>query len=323
MDEFRFEPGDVMPGENAAKVAASVSRFLMEDVVDSVVFDEAYRVLDGIFGPLNELERREILQRWFDERSLSAVDAAIRATYHMLVFREGATLAAVRDGFVALDRRGPFATVLMSHSYVLPEYRRSGVAALIRAAPVAYARRDCEAAGLSDVPTTLLCEMEPIDPTQRDTVVRLMAYGRAGFRVVAPQLAPYAQPDFRDVAALGIDAVPLPFLMLVRQVGEEHKTTIGWERYVSAIDGLQAIHGPSVHTPQLAEIRALVLKNFEAGGEIPLLALPTDLSEIAAFAPLLRAAVLPSYPPAWRGQRPLGTVNAEIQQLMATWQEVS
>lgn len=323
MDEFLFEPGDVMPGENAAKVAAAVSRFSLENVVDLASFDEGYRVLDGVFGPLNELERREILQRWFVERSLSADDAAIRATYHMLLFREGGKLAAVRDGFVALDRRGPFATALMSHSYVLPEYRRSGVAALIRAAPVVYARRDCEAAGLGDVPTTLLCEMEPIDPTARDTLVRLMAYGRAGFRVVAPQLAPYAQPDFRDVLALGIDAVPLPFLMLVRQVGEEDKTTIGWERYASAIEGLQAIHGPSVFTPQLSEIRALVLQNFTAGGEIPLLAIPPDVSDIAAFAPLLRAAVLPSYPAAWRGDRPLGTVNAELHELKNTWQEVS
>ena len=297
--DFSFGPGDVAPGENAAKVSDALARFRFEEARDLAAFDEGFRFLDALFGPLNEMERREVLERWFVQGSLSPPTDPIRARYHMLLVRDDqGTLVAVRDCFCAIDPLAPRIVVLLSHSLVLPPWRRTGIAGLLRAAPAVFARNDADEAGLHGTEILLVTEMEPVDLTAPETVVRLVAYSRAAFRVIPPQLAPYAQPDFRDVEALGVPAAPIPFVLLVRQVEQEDRATLTWERFTAILDGLGAIHRPSVYPPQVAEIRQYALQHADPtpGAVIPLLPAPIDPANPNALAPLLRSAVHPLFP---------------------------
>ncbi|MGK4009190.1 hypothetical protein WMF31_41710 [Sorangium sp. So ce1036] len=317
------DPRDVCPGEGPEKVARALARFSVDEVRDAASFDEGYAALDAVFGPKGELERREVLTAWFAGEHTDPA-APVVATYHMLLARgvDGdGRLAGVRDCYVTLDRAARRCVVLLSHALVLPAFRRTGLAALLRAAPVALARRALDAAGLGGAEVLLAAEMEAVDPDDRDTVVRLLAYGRAGFSVVPPAVLPYAQPDFRDTAALGVAAVPLPLLAVVRQVGEEERPDIPRDRAASFLRHYQAAHAREVSQEELAPIRDNALARLEAfpGERVPLVRIPRGPEEIAGFAPLLRSAVMPLYPPAWRGEAPLDAPERELERLVAAW----
>jgi hypothetical protein len=297
-DPFVITPGDVGPGEPPDKVAAALARFRCEDAVTLDAFDRGYELLHAQFGPLNEFERREVLEAWFVQRSRSPPEAPIRAFYHLLTLLDSdGRVAAVRDGFSAVDVRARRVVELMSHGLVLPEWRRSGVAALLRAAPVVYARRH----GPPGAELSVVAEMEPVTRTKPDTLVRLVAYGRGGFRVIPPPLLPYAQPDFRDVDALGIEAKPIPFMLVVRQVGEEDRDTISVRRAMAIVDHIAAIHRPSVSPAQLDRTRALATRGLDPGGpDLPLWRLPTSMTDTERITPLLDDNVLPLFPAEWQ-----------------------
>ncbi|WP_437484822.1 hypothetical protein WME75_45920 [Sorangium sp. So ce1014] len=323
------DPRDVCPGEGPEKVARALARFSVDEARDDASFDEGYRALDAVFGPKGELERREVLSAWFAGQKTDPA-APIVATYHMLLARgvDGGDgrLAGVRDCYVTLDRAARRCVVLLSHALVLPAFRRTGLAALLRAAPVALARRAIAAAGLGGaggdgVEVMLAAEMEAVDPDDRDTVVRLIAYGRAGFAIIPPAVLPYAQPDFRDIAALGVTPVPLPLLAVVRQVGEEERDDIPRARAESFLRHYQTAHAAEVSPGELAPIRENALARLAAfpGERVPLIRIPRGPAEIAGLAPALRSAVMPLFPPAWRGKAPLDDPARELERLSAAW----
>ncbi|MEQ1501438.1 MAG: hypothetical protein ABMB14_04365 [Myxococcota bacterium] len=304
MTPLPFAPGDLGPGEDPDKVAASVARFACADADDDASFDLGYRLLDAQFGAANELERREVLAAWFRTGSLSPPGGPIHARYHLVLARDrtrDGAVAAVRDGFSAVDVANRRVVSLMSHSLVLPDWRRTGVAALLRAAPVVHARTDAAALGVPDAEIVLVAEMEMTDPTAADTAIRLIAYRRAGFKVVPPPVVPYAQPDFRDCVALGIEPVPLPFVLLVRQVGEERRDTLPAARAIAILDHLAVIHRPAVDPRQLGPIRAHALRNvLDPRAELPLWDLPTGPDDTPRLTALSKDRLLPLYPEAWR-----------------------
>jgi hypothetical protein len=168
----------------------------------------------------------------------------------------------------------------------------------------------------------LIAEMEPASPEDRDTVVRLLAYGRAGFRAVPPAIFPYAQPDFRDLTALGVPAVPLPLLMVVRQVGEEARLEMPRARVEACLRQVQSVHACDSRPEDIAPIRDHALRALSAfdGDPVPLLRLPEGRGEIATLAPLVRSAVLPLYPAAWR-RGEIGDPASEAAALAAAWGE--
>ncbi|WP_441289613.1 hypothetical protein ACSRUE_02490 [Sorangium sp. KYC3313] len=318
------DPRDVCPGEGPEKVARALAQFSVDEAQDGAAFDEGYRALDAVFGPKGELERREVLWAWLTGAHTDA-GAPITATYHMLLARsaDDGRLAGVRDCYVTLDRAARRCVALLSHALVLPAFRRSGLAALLRAAPVALARSAIERAGIAAEQAEILlaAEMEAVDPDDRDTVVRLIAYGRAGFAIVPPDVLPYAQPDFRDTAALGVTPVPLPLLAVVRQVGEEERDEIPRARAESFLRHYQAVHAREVSQGELAPIRENALARLAAfpGERVPLIRIPWGPAEIAGFAPVLRSAVMPLFPPAWRGKAPLDVPERELERLCAAW----
>lgn len=319
---FDFQPGDIAPGEGAEKVAAALSRFELVSVRTPDEFSAGFALLDAQFGPTGEIERRETLEKWLAAGSLSRPDAAIHARYHMLLAYDGERLAGVRDCFVTVDPRAGRVVVLLSHSLVLPEWRRTGLAALLRAAPAVLARHDAATDGIANPEIILAAEMEMVEPHDRASVIRYIAYGRAGFRAISPTLLPYAQPDFRDLEALGItEPRPLPFVAMVRPLGVEDRAEIAREHVAAVVHHFQAVHASHCKPEHLAVIRDHALRALAADPRpvLPLITPPRDTAHVAELAPLLKGRVAGCYPAAWWGRDKIGDPDVDLPALIAAW----
>jgi len=301
-------------GDDRSKAAHAAGRFALELATDRAQFEEGFALLDLQFGPLGEMEREEVLSAWFERGSLSPPDAPIQARYHMVLARdEHGTIAGVRDMFVTTDRAANLSVALLSHSLVLPPFRRTGLASLLRAVPVPLAQ-----AVLPGAEIMLCAEMEMVRPDDRDSIVRLMAYRRAGFQVIPPAVLGYAQPDFGEWRD---DARPIPLLAIVRRIGSESDTTIPRGRawaYVAHYHAAQSCH---CDPRQIAAIRANAEQAFAVHPDdpIPLLPLPSHPDERELVRPLLRSVAFRAYPKAWQGAEPLGDPDADLHALALAW----
>ncbi|EYF06030.1 hypothetical protein [Chondromyces apiculatus] len=322
-----IQPDDVPASEGGDKVSAALQRFTLDVAVNQADFDTGYRALDAMFGPRGEIERPEVLLRWSSgpRHPPAAWPTQVQSAYHLILARDherSGDLAGIRDCFVTLDVRARRCVVLLSHTLVLPPYRRTGLAALLRAAPIGLCRRALAAAGLD--PTSaeiiLFAEMEPVVAEEPDTVIRLLAYGRAGFRVIPPATFPYVQPDFRNLAALSLDASPIPLLAVVRQVGEESRTTMPRARAQGCLEQIHAIHACDNRLEDIHALQAHTMRALSAwtGKDLPLLPLPTGAGALAAIAPLVRSEVLAHFPERWR-QNPLEDPADERAAIAAAW----
>lgn len=227
-------------------------------------FAAAYERLWSTFGPRGEMEQARVVGdrlAWDPARPLGG---AARA-YELLVLRRGGAIAAVRDhtAVVRVDgegrpRPGPV-VVHLSHAFVEPAHRGSGLAAWLRALPLAAARRCARAAGCApDAPIVLAAEMElsdaavaaaPDDPQAYG--LRLRSYEHAGFRKVDPAAAPYAQPDLRPPELLaGAAPRAVPLALIVRRVGREAERAMPAAELAAVVDAIYAVYG--VHVPPLA-----------------------------------------------------------------------
>jgi GNAT superfamily N-acetyltransferase len=301
-------------GDDRPKAAAAAKQFALEPVRGRPQFEEGFALLDLQFGPLGEMEREAVLTAWFDRGSLSPPDAAIQAHYHMVLARdERGTLAGVRDVYVTTDRAKNRVVALLSHSLVLPPFRRSGLAALLRAVPVALARE-----ALPHAEILLCAEMEMVRPDDRDSIVRLMAYGRAGFQAIPPQAIGYAQPPFGEWTD---DARPIPLLAIVRRIGAESERTISRERARAFAAHYQAAQRCHCDPRQVDAIAANVERALAAHPEDPLalLPLPRHPAEHDLVRPLLRSVAYRAYPPAWHGPAPLGDPDSDLRALALAW----
>ncbi len=301
-------------GDDRAKAAQAARRFTLEPVTERGQFEEGFALLDLQFGALGEMEREPVLTEWFDRGSLSPPDAAIHAQYHMLLARdEHGTIAAVRDLWVTTDRAANRVLVVLSHSLVLPPYRRSGLASLLRAVPVALARR-----ALPDAAVMVCAEMDMVRPDDRDSVVRLMAYGRAGFQAIPPDVIGYAQPPFGEWTD---DARPIPMLAIVRPIGSENAATLPLESARAFVAHYHAVQDCHCDPRQMAAVRANIERAFAAHPDDPitLAPLPRHPAERELVRPLLRSVAARSYPEAWRGDAPLGDPETDLEALALHW----
>lgn len=268
----------------------------------SAEFARAYAALDGEFGARGELERREVVERWIARDAGGAwarPTPSLRARYHLLeATTEQGELAAVRDCHVVVDTVRGVAVVYLAHVLVLPAHRRGGLSALVRAVAVSLGRRAlAELCPAATTPELLMAaEMEPASADDAASVVRLVAYGRAGFAAIEPSVLPYAQPDFRDPALIDGTPEPIPLLAVVRRVGHEGERTLPAslaEAFVTHLyDGVFSSHCRAEH---LAGARAHALDTLRASGlaNVPLCPLPRDVSDSAALEPISRGRVLP------------------------------
>jgi hypothetical protein len=290
---------DVFPGEGVLRFQEALARFPAREVVDpdSPDFEAAWRVLHDYFGPRNEIEPRAALERWLREPIESG---PIRCRYHLVVWRdEHGEIAAVRDGFVTTDIEAERCVVLLSHSFVAEPHRRAGLAALLRTAPATLARNDLRERGLDPdrTPTLLVAEMEPVEPDRLDTVVRLFAYAKAGYRALLPAAMPYFQPDFRDLAALGEPPHHVPMLLMVRRLDDHRARTLPAALAAAIVHHLAVVHLRAVRAVDLDVATAHALGRLAVWtGDVPLLDLPLLGTQAGRLVPLLRVNMQPLYP---------------------------
>jgi GNAT superfamily N-acetyltransferase len=246
---------DLAPGDRGA-AAFDWSELTIRRVggAGDADFAPAYDRLWAEFGPRGEMERREVIAaRLAWDPARPAGGAAL--LYELVVVRRTGTIVALRDhtAVVLLDARGrprPGPTVVhLSHVLVEPAERRSGLAAWLRALPLAAARRCARAAGRTGDPAVVLvAEMEHPAPA---ALARLRAYERAGFRKLDPAAAPYAQPDFRppDVLAV-VPPEPVPLALVLRRVGREDEAVMPAAEVRTVVESLYAVY--EIHVPAAA-----------------------------------------------------------------------
>ncbi len=175
---------------------------------DDPLFETAYGALGEHFGIGESMERAEVIAQRM------AWPAELGMRYGLFLVRDAAgEIAAVRDHTAILSQDGAACTVHLSHLLVAPAWRRTGLAGWMRALPLATARPFGK-------PTTLAAEM--------DGDLAENAYTRAGFRKVDPDRIRYLQPDFRPPAEIDRTGglAPVPFKLVIRQVGREHETAL-------------------------------------------------------------------------------------------------
>lgn len=285
----------------SAEAALSGGDYTLAPVRTRAELDAAYAVLHGWFGVRGEIERREVFDDWLGTPDGRWVEG-LRVRHHVTVARarDGA-IAAVRDTHVVYDPDGRRCVVYLSHAYVEPPHRRTGLAQRLRELPLAHARVDLAEWGAGDAAVLLGVEQEPVATGLEETVVRLVAYGRSGFRAIDPGALPYCQADFADVAASGAPARPLPLLAVVRHVGHEGAAELPRALAEAFVRHIYAVAGTHCRAADLDAPRRHALDALAAcaGPTVPLLPMPRAIDDHAALAALHEDACRPRFPAAW------------------------
>jgi GNAT superfamily N-acetyltransferase len=212
-------------------------------------FERAYDRLWQAFGVDDEMEERAVIEGRLAWRPDEPV-AGQALLYELVAVEADGELVAVRDHTAILrtDAGGaerPSTVVHLSHAWVDPGHRRTGIAAWLRAFPLAAARDCAEIAGLpSPGAVDLVAEMEPLVPEHPARATRLRAYERAGFRMIDPARVAYLQPDFRPAAAIDATGVrPVPFVLIVRRVGLEDEPSLPPAEVRAIVSALYRMYG--------------------------------------------------------------------------------
>lgn len=239
-------------------------------------FDVAFGALWAEFGANSEVEQPTILSRrllWNGDRLVEG--CALR--YRMVLLKSQGKLAAVRDHTAIVSERIGGAIVHLSHSFVAPEWRRTGLAGWLRALPIQTARK-CLAAQQrpADSPITLAGEMKFLDRDDPSTFVRLKAYEKAGYLMIDPRRVGYLQPDFRTPDEIDLSGGPRPLslALVVRRVGKEKERTLSGAEALDIAQALYRMYGASFRQRDMAPLEAS-LQNYPARDELVDLLPPT------------------------------------------------
>src|SRR5262245_30179517 len=196
---IEFLPGELAPGDGKAlqldRRNLEIARICSSD---DPLFTLAYEQLWTAFGSHDTVESREILTRrlaWYPATMIGK----FLLRYEMILVRREDQFVAVRDHTAVVSRQSeaPYVVVHLSHVLVDPLWRRTGLAAWLRAWALQTARACLNVAALSTAPIALVAEMEHADAQFPGRMIRLKAYEKAGFKKVDPGAVNYFQPDFR------------------------------------------------------------------------------------------------------------------------------
>lgn len=287
--------------EGDAKGPAALARFRLSLVGSEADpdFARAQALLDAEFGAKGELETLVAIRGYLAR-------ATPTLGYRLVVAKdEDGAVAGVRDCHVAEDAAAGRVVVFLSHVVVLPAYRRSGLAGLLREVPATLGRRAAEALRAQtgrEVDLLLAAEMEPADAADPDSLVRLVAYGKSGFKVIDPRALPYCQPDYREHVRIDETGLrPVPLLAVVRWVGHERARELPRPLAAAFVTHLYRIVGAHCRESDLAAPRAHALGALAAWPRdlVPLLDPPSSPSvddDARAWEPLSREVVLSYYP---------------------------
>ncbi|HXG49003.1 MAG TPA: GNAT family N-acetyltransferase [Methylomirabilota bacterium] len=252
-----FLPGDLAPGEVKSRELPT-GEFTVHCVRSGAdpLFARAFERLWAEFGARHEMEQPEVIARRLTWHPAQATgDCWLR--YEMLVVRRRDEVVAVRDhtAVVACPDGAAHAVVHLSHVWVEPAWRRTGLAGWLRAWPLQTARACLAAAGQPmDSPVTLVAEMEHPEEGLPERMIRLKAYEKAGFKKIDPNVVPYLQPDFRPPAEIdaGGGPKPLPFGLIIRRVGREAQDCIRGAEIRHLVTALYRMYGAGFRERDMA-----------------------------------------------------------------------
>ena len=257
----RWIEADLAPGDQGAR-RLDVTRLELRAIhsVDDPAFAPAYEFLERTFGAAGALERRDVLARRFAWPTSPQEDgSALR--YEMLAIADAAgNLAAVRDHTAVLSQQTPGAIVHLSHVLAAPAWRRAGLGGWLRALPVQLARDLSRDSGHEAGSITLVAEMEAAPPAGYPQPPSLLAYQKAGFRKIDPARVSYFQPDFRAPEVIDRDGGPrpLPFSLVIRQIGREHETALTGAQVRSLAHALYRVYRDGCRPDDLAPLLAAI-----------------------------------------------------------------
>lgn len=252
IDPCDLAPGELIPHKN---LPPDIELCRVEPA-DASLFELAYQLLEKEFNLANEIETREVLMDRLGWRVDPVDRGGILMDYELLVLKVAGEIAAVRD-HSAIVSQGEV-TVHLSHVLVLPQWRRSGLATLLRTLPVTFARRIAALAGVPDPFVTLFCEMDPYDPTSAIHQIRRASYEKAGFLSI-PSGHGYLQPDFRSTASIHSDPNgprPVALDLLFRRIGRENETQINRTELIAHISRIYQMYGRNIAPEHMASYLA-------------------------------------------------------------------
>jgi GNAT superfamily N-acetyltransferase len=284
MSTRRWIQSDLAPGDARAS-RLDVSGLALRAVasVDDPAFAPAYGFLAETFGPSGALERVDVLaQRFAWPRHAHADGWTLQ--YELLSISDAdGNIAAVRDHTAAVPpgdaEQTPQVIVHLSHVLVAKRWRRSGLGGWLRALPVQVARdclrlsgRETDAAAM-----TLVAEMEEAAPGADERPASLLAYEKAGFRKLDPAQISYVQPDFRAPEEIdrGGGPRPLPFSLVLRQVGREDENEVSGAQARALARALYRIYRDGCRASDLAPLLARVEGDYPPPGKRVRLVPPT------------------------------------------------
>jgi hypothetical protein len=272
-------PADLAPGDK--RFPARDWAALHLDIIDSPahpLFSAAFDTLWSEFGPSGEMESLPVIESRMQRLPAAAPDGfAMR--YRLMVVRHAGEIAAVTDQTAILANEGREIIVHHSHVLVAPAWRRTGLAGWIRALPVATARELMRSIELPPAtPVTLALEMEHPDASVPQTLIRLAAMEKAGYRKVDPSRSSYLQPDFRAVHEIDASGPrPLPFALVLRRIAREHEETITAGEVRRIATALHAMYARELRAAEIETVRTSFDRNHPPDdATIPLVA-PTFL----------------------------------------------
>jgi len=242
--------------------------------------ERAYDLLWSEFGPRHEMEQKSVIDRRLGWNP-AEVSRGFSLMYRVVVVIDGDQLVAARDHTVILchDPLHPLALVHLSHVWVDPAWRRTGLAGWMRALPIQTARDALAATGLPmELPITLVAEMERDQQRDKEQFVRLKAYEKAGFRRVDSKRIDYCQPDFRmpeEIDRSG-ETILIPLLLILRQVGHEDDASICSSEILRIVSALYYMYGLEIRDQDM-RVAYNTLSHYPPEGQAIALEMPTQV----------------------------------------------
>jgi hypothetical protein len=257
---FEFIPEDLAPGDKKA-LELNYRDFQIARICSSAhpLFDLAYERLWAEFGSHHTVEPREVIEQRLAWHPAATIGNH-RLRYEMILVQQQNQFAAVRDHSAIMAirrRRAPYTVVHLSHIFIDGPWRRIGLAGWLRAWPLQTARACLASARLPlNSPVTLVAEMEHSDSQLPERMIRLKAYGKAGFKKIDPSRVNYFQPDFRPPTEIDNSGGPrpLPFALIVRRVGREQEEVIRGEEVREIAECLYTMYGAGFRAQEMAPV---------------------------------------------------------------------
>ena len=252
---------DLAPGDHKSTsfTTENITFHSVESTQDPL-FETAFTTLTEFFGARREMETRSVIEQRFTWNAAPLLSNQPLLHYCMiLALGSQKNVAAVRDysAIVPPASEPPRVTLHLSHLWINPTHRRTGLAGWMRALPLETGRTLLAQANHSpDAPMTLIAEMELPDGKDEERDLRLLAYEKAGFLKVDPRVVPYLQPDFRVPSQIDASGAPepIPMALIIRRVGRKNETSAPASLIRSLIHDLYTLYSKTFRACDMAPL---------------------------------------------------------------------